>query len=143
MKVLGAFGAECGVDNLDAVVKANFICNEMGLDTISTGSTIGCLMEMYEARLVKKEDVGFEIGFGNEDAVVELTKLTAKGEGIGKLIAQGSYRLSKHFGNTGYSMSVKKLEMPAYDPRAIQGIGLNYATSNNGAAHVRGYTISP
>ncbi len=138
-----SFGGECGVDNLDAVVKANFICNENGLDTISIGSTIGCLMEMYEAGLVKKEDIGFEIGFGDEEAMVKLVSMAANLEGIGKLIAQGSYRLSEKFGDTSYSMSVKKLEMPAYDPRAIQGIGLNYATSNNGAAHVRGYTISP
>ncbi len=138
-----SFGGECGVDNLDAVIKANFICNEQGLDTISTGSTIGCLMEMYEDGLVKKEDVGFEIGFGDPEAVVKLAEMTARNEGIGKLIAQGSYRLAEHFGDASYSMSVKKLEMPAYDPRAIQGIGLNYATSNNGAAHVRGYTISP
>jgi len=63
-------------------------------------------------------------------------------EGIGVLLAQGSYRLAEHYGHPELSMSVKKQEFPAYDPRAIKGIGLNYVTSNRGACHVRGYTIS-
>jgi aldehyde:ferredoxin oxidoreductase len=72
-----------------------------------------------------------------------VTRLTGAGEGFGKKLALGSYRLAESCGHPELSMSVKKQEMPAYDARAIQGIGLNYATSNCGAAHVRGYTISP
>jgi len=138
-----AFGAHCGISNLDAVIKANFICNEQGIDTITMGSTIGCAMELYEKGYLTKEDAGMEIDFGDPDILIKLTEMTVNREGIGDQLAEGSYRLAELYGHPELSMSVKKQEIPAYDPRAIQGIGLNYATANCGAAHVRGYTISP
>lgn len=137
------FGAQCGVDNLDAVIKANFICNEQGLDTITMGSTIGCAMELYEKGYLTREEAGMEIKFGDADLVIKLTELTVNRMGIGNKLAEGSYRMAESYGHPELSMSVKKQEIPAYDPRAIQGIGLNYATANCGAAHVRGYLISP
>jgi aldehyde:ferredoxin oxidoreductase len=75
--------------------------------------------------------------------MVAAVEAIAKGEGFGEILQHGSYRLGEKFGPTEVSMTSKKQEMPAYDPRGIQGIGLNYATSNRGACHVRGYTISP
>jgi aldehyde:ferredoxin oxidoreductase len=75
--------------------------------------------------------------------MVELTRMTAYREGFGDLLAEGSYRLASKYGHPEFSMSVKKQEIPAYDPRGIQGIGLEYATSNRGGCHVRGYLISP
>ncbi|MEI2387659.1 aldehyde ferredoxin oxidoreductase family protein [Breoghania sp. JC706] len=138
------FGGDCGVDDIDAVTKANYICNELGLDTISMGSTIACAMELYEKGCFTKEDTGgIDLSFGNAEAMVEITRLTGLVEGFGKELAQGSYRMAEKYGHPELSMSVKKQEIPAYDPRAVQGIGLNYATANCGAAHVRGYTISP
>ncbi len=138
------FGGDCGVDDLDAVTKANYYCNEYGLDTISMGATIACAMELYERGLITKADTGgIDLAFGNAEAMVEATRLTCVGEGFGKKLALGSYRLAESYGHAELSMTVKKQEMPAYDARAIQGIGLNYATANCGAAHVRGYTISP
>ena len=75
--------------------------------------------------------------------LVELVRKTAYREGFGDELAEGSYRLAEKYGHPEYSMSVKKQELPAYDPRGQQGIGLNYATSNRGGCHVRGYLTSP
>ena len=138
------FGADCGIDNLEAISKANYLCNELGLDTISTASTIACAMDMYADEVISAEDTGgLEVRFGDADVMVELVRLTGLREGFGDQLADGSYRLAEKFGFPEYSMSVKKQELPAYDPRGIQGIGLQYATSNRGGCHVRGYTISP
>jgi aldehyde:ferredoxin oxidoreductase len=139
-----AFGPDCGVDNLDAVTKANYYCNEYGMDTITMGSTVACAMELYEKGIIGlKETGGIPLDFGNAEAVVEMVRLTGAGEGFGKKLALGSYRLAESYGHPELSMTVKKQEMPAYDPRGVQGIGLNYATGNRGGCHVRGYTISP
>ncbi|EHM10453.1 aldehyde:ferredoxin oxidoreductase [Thermanaerovibrio velox DSM 12556] len=139
-----SFGADCGVDDIDAVAMANYRCNELGLDTISMGATIACAMELYEMGLISREMAGVELNFGNGEALVPMVEAAAYRKGkLGELLAQGSFRLASHFGHPELSMTSKKQEMPAYDPRAIQGIGLNYATSNRGACHVRGYTISP
>lgn len=137
------YGADCGIDDLAAITKANHLCNELGLDAISMPTTIACAMELYEEGLISAEQAGCDLSFGNVDAIVELTRQTAYREGLGDLLAEGSYRLAEKFGRPELSMSVKKQEMPAYDPRGVKGIGLNYATSNRGGCHVRGYTISP
>ena len=138
-----AFGPDCGIDNLDAITKANYICNEMGLDTISMGATIACAMDMFEDGVLTLKDTdGIQLNFGNAEVMVELTRKTALREGFGDKLAQGSYRLADSYGHPEYSMSVKKQETPAYDPRGVQGIGLNYATNNRGGDHVRGYTIA-
>jgi aldehyde:ferredoxin oxidoreductase len=138
------FGPDCAVDDLDAVTKANFLCNEYGMDTISMAATVACAMELYEIGAITRQDTGgIALEWGNAEAMVEMVRLTGLGQGFGTKLAAGSYRLAASYGHPELSMSVKKQEIPAYDPRAIQGIGLNYATSNCGAAHVRGYTISP
>ncbi len=137
-----ALGADCGVDDLDAVVMASYLCDEYGLDSISAGATVACAMDLYEAGYIPKEDVPFELNFGSADALVDAIRSMGEQDSeFGKLLAQGSYRLAEHYGHPEFSMSVKKQEFPAYDPRAIKGIGLEYATSNRGACHVRGYTI--
>lgn len=138
-----SFGSQCAVDDLDAITKANFICNELGMDTITMGSTIGCAMELYEEGLVTPEEAGYPLSFGNADAMVKLTEQTAYRKGFGNYLAEGSYRLAAKYGRPDLSMSVKKQEIPAYDPRALQGMGLEYATSNRGGCHVRGYLTSP
>ncbi|WP_035588505.1 aldehyde ferredoxin oxidoreductase family protein [Hippea jasoniae] len=141
-ETIWALGANCGVDDLDAIVYANYLCNDYGLDTISAGATVACAMDLFEAGYIPKEDIGFELKFGDPDAMVEAIKLMCEqSSDFGKLLAEGSYRLAEHYGHSEFSMSVKKQEFPAYDPRAIKGIGLEYATSNRGACHVRGYTI--
>jgi len=138
------FGGDCCIDDLDAVTKANYLCNEYGMDAISMAVTVACAMELYEKGLITKEDTGgIALEWGNAEAMVEVTRLTGVGEGFGKKLALGSYRLAESCGHPELSMTVKKQEIPAYDARAVQGIGLNFATANCGAAHVRGYTIAP
>ena len=138
-----SFGSDCGIDDLDLVNKANFMCNELGLDTITMGATIAAAMDLYEMGALTKEEAGCELNFGNSEAVVKLVEETAFRKGFGNELAEGSFRLGTKYGHPEVSMTCKKQEMPAYDPRGIQGIGLNYATSNRGGCHVRGYTISP
>lgn len=137
-----AYGADCGVRDLAAICKANFICDELGIDPITMGSTIACAMEMYEKGIISKEELGRELKFGDADAIVHFTRLTGMREGFGDKMAEGSYRLAESYGYPELSMTVKKQEMPAYDGRGVQGMGLEYATSNRGACHVRGYLTS-
>lgn len=139
-----AFGADCGVSDLAAVIRANKMCNEMGLDTISTGATIAAAMELYQRGYLKPEDVdGPELSWGSGKAIVEWTRKMGRAEGLGAKMAMGSASLCELFGAPELSMSVKKLELPAYDPRGLMGHGLQYATANRGGCHVRGYMISP
>ena len=142
---LWAFGSNCGISDLSAINMANYLCNEYGLDAISTPCTIAAAMELYQKGYIKEEECeGIPLVWGSSEAVIEWTRRMGEGKiPLAKLMADGSYRLCEYYGHPEFSMSVKKLEMPAYDPRGIQGIGLGYATSNRGACHVRSYTISP
>lgn len=133
-----AFGPDCGIDDLKAVARANNICNEYGLDAISAPTTIACLMEMAEKGYVKHP-----IRFGDVKGMLKLVEQIAKREDIGNELADGSYRFAEKHGHPECSMSVKKQELPAYDPRGIQGYGLATATSVRGGDHVYGYMISP
>jgi aldehyde:ferredoxin oxidoreductase len=143
-ETIWAYGASCGVDDLPAIIRANKLCNEYGLDTISSGATIACAMEMYEKGIIKQDEIdGPALKFGSGEAIVEWTRKMGAGEGFGEKMAHGSYRLAEEYGVPELSMSVKKLELPAYDPRGVQGHGLEYATSNRGGCHVRGYMIAP
>ena len=138
-----SFGADCGVDDLDAITFANFLCNEDAIDPISLGATIAAAMEMFEAGAITVEDTGgVELKFGSAEALIWAVEVTAKGEGFGLELGQGSKRLCEKYGHPELSMTVKGQEFPAYDPRGVQGIGLAYATSNRGACHLRGYTIA-
>lgn len=137
-----ALGAANGVNDLEALQYANLLCNEYGMDPISFGATVGAVMELYEMGVLTKAQIGVEAPFGSAAALAAFAEMVGKGEGFGKEIGQGSARLTKKYGHPDLSMSVKGQEFPAYDGRAIQGIGLAYATSNRGACHLRGYTIA-
>jgi len=137
-----SYGADCGVSDLAAICKANFLCNEYGIDPITTGATIACAMEMYEKGILSREEIGRDLPFGDAEGIVELTRMAALREGFGDKLAEGSYRLASRYGHPELSMTVKKQEMPAYDGRGVQGMGLEYATSNRGGCHVRGYMTS-
>ncbi len=139
-----ALGADTGVDDLDALTYVNFLCNEDGLDPISYGCTVAAAMELFEDGVITTEQTnGIELKFGSAEAFVAATEALMNGEGqLAEDLAMGSKRLTEKYGRPELSMSVKGQEFPAYDPRGIQGIGLNYATSNRGACHLRGYTIA-
>lgn len=137
-----ALGAANGVNDLEALQYANLLCNEEGMDPISFGATVGAVMELYEMGVLTKEQLGIEAPFGSAKALAYFAEITAKGEGFGKEIGQGSKRLTAKYGHPDLTMSVKGQEFPAYDARGIQGMGLAYATSNRGACHLRGYTVA-
>lgn len=138
-----AFGSQTGTDDLAAVSKANYLCNELGLDTISMGHTIGTLMELVEKGKVPQEKLrGLKVNWGNGEALVELTWRTAYRSGIGDDLAEGAMRLAQKYGAPELAMVVRGQELPAYDPRGFQGHGLAYATSNRGGCHLRAYLIS-
>ncbi|OYT45957.1 MAG: aldehyde ferredoxin oxidoreductase [Desulfurococcales archaeon ex4484_42] len=139
-----AFGAQTGTDNIEAINKANYLCNELGLDTISMGHTIGTLMELIELGKVPPEKLrGLNVKWGTPEAIVELVWRTAYRSGIGDDLAEGAARLAKKYGAPEVAMVVRGQELPAYDPRGAQGHGLAYATSNRGGCHLRAYMISP
>ncbi|MBI2831904.1 MAG: aldehyde ferredoxin oxidoreductase family protein [Chloroflexi bacterium] len=135
---LYALGSNCGVDDLSAVVKAFFLCNELGMDVMSCGATIACAMELSQKGFLPEKDVGMKLNFGDGRTLVEMVRKTGMREGFGDLIAEGSYRLAERYGHPELSMSVKKQELAGYDPRGVQGLGLGYAVSTRGACHVRG-----
>jgi len=138
-----ALGAATGVNDLDALTFANFICNEQGYDPISFGATVGAAMEMFEDGVLTTEITGgIELKFGSAEALTQLAELCGLGEGFGAEIGLGSKRLCEKYGRPELSMSVKGQEFPAYDSRGIQGMGLTYATSNRGACHLRSYTVA-
>lgn len=138
-----ALGSDTGVDDLDALTYANFLCNEDGFDPISFGATVAAAMELFESgAITTRETGGIEMKFGSAEALTKSAELVAKGEGFGKELALGSKRLCEKYGRPELSMTVKGQEFPAYDPRGIQGMGLAYATSNRGACHLRGYTVA-
>jgi aldehyde:ferredoxin oxidoreductase len=128
-----AFGAECGIDDLAAIIEANAVCNDLGMDTISAGSTIACAMELTELGLLDSD-----LAFGKASLLSPTLEEMAARRGVGAELADGSLRLATKFGRPDLSMSVKGMEMPAYDPRGMQGQGLLFATSNRGGCHMRG-----
>ena len=143
-ETIWSLGSDCGINDFDAIVKAHHLCNELGLEPISLGSTIAAAMELNEKGYIPEEHLqGWILEFGNAAVIVEATWRTAYRIGFGKYLALGSRKLCELYGHPELSMSVKGLEMPAYDPRGIKGMGLEYATSNRGGCHVTGYTVAP
>lgn len=142
-ETLGMLGACCLVDNLEAVAKANDLCNRYGLDTISTGGTIAFAMEAYEKGILTQKDVGgLDLRWGNPEALISLIHLIARREGIGDLLAEGTRRAAERLGGRAaeFAVHVKGLELPAHDPRAYNSLAIGYATSNRGACHLQGFS---
>ncbi|MBA2352357.1 MAG: aldehyde ferredoxin oxidoreductase family protein [Burkholderiales bacterium] len=137
-----ALGNANGVDDIEALTFANFLCNEDGFDPISFGATVGAAMELFEMGVITEKDTGIAAPFGSAEALCKFAEWTARGEGFGKILALGSKRMCEKYGHPELSMTVKGQEFPAYDARGIQGMGLAYATANRGACHLRGYTVA-
>ena len=122
---------------------ADQLCDDFGLDTISTGNTIGFAYELYEKGLITKEDTGgIELNFGDPGPMLSLIKKIAMREGIGNLLAEGTRRVAETIGHDSldYAIQVKGLELPAYEPRGAKTHGYNYATASVGASHCYGYS---
>lgn len=125
-----ALGADCGIDNLDQIAEMIRLCNEYGLDTIETGTTIAVAMEAGV------------IPFGDGRGAIKLIHEMGKGTPLGRILGTGTEGTGKAYGVT-HVPTVKGQSMPAYEPRAVRGIGITYATSTMGADHTAGYTIAP
>ncbi len=138
-ETVGALGACCGVNDLEAVVYGNQLCNAYGLDTISTGITIAWAMECFERGLLTEEDTGgLELRFGNSEAMTTLIEQIAQRRGFGDVLAEGSLRAARQIGRgtDEYAVQVKGQEVPLHDPRAKFALDIGYATSPTGADHM-------
>jgi aldehyde:ferredoxin oxidoreductase len=135
-------GTDCGVGDLAAITKANYLCNELGMDTIEAGATIATAMELAERGYIPEADIGFPLRFGDAEALLRLTEATAYRNGFGDALAEGGYRVAAKYGHPELFIGSKKQAFAAYDPRGAVGMGLAYATSNRGACHLRGYMVS-
>ncbi len=138
-ETLAGFGSFCGVDDLAAVCKANEICSFLSLDTISTSGVIAFAMECFEKGLLTLEDTGgIDLRFGNADAMVKVTELIGRREGIGDLLADGSKKAAERIGKGAeeFAMQVKGIEFGMHEPRLKQGLGIAYAVNPNGADHM-------
>jgi aldehyde:ferredoxin oxidoreductase len=138
-ETVGSFGPNCGVSDLQAIAKANEMCNAYMLDSISTGSTIAFAMECFEHGLIGLEDTdGLELRFGNAEAMLDMVKRIAKRQGLGDLLAEGTLRAAQKFGGDAlfFAMQVKGQELPMHEPRGKYNVGMGYAISESGADHL-------
>ncbi len=141
-EAIAGFSSNCGVDNLEAMAKANELCNRFTLDAISTSMTIAFAMECFEHGIITLEQTGgIDLRFGNAQAMVHLVELIARREGIGDLLAEGSYRAAQVIGGEApkFTVEVKGQELPMHDPRGKVGVGIGYAVSETGADHLVSY----
>jgi aldehyde:ferredoxin oxidoreductase len=129
-----AFSGPIDSNNLEATIAADQLCDDLGLDTISTGNTLGFAYELYDTD-------GLELTWGNHGAMIAFIKKIASREGLGNILAEGSKKAASIIGkgSEAYSIQVKGLELPAYEPRGAKAHGFNYATANIGASHCYGY----
>jgi len=136
-----AFTGPIANTNIESTVAADQLCDDLGLDTISTGNTIGFAYELYEKGIITKADTdGLELTYGNHAAMVELVKKIGNREGFGDVLAEGTVRAAQRIGKGSefYAMQSKGLEFPAYEPRGLKATGFGYATSTIGGSHGNG-----
>jgi aldehyde:ferredoxin oxidoreductase len=139
---IGGFGSNCGIDDLQAVAKANELCGRHTLDAISTSATVAFAMECFEHGLIGLKDTeGVELRFGNAKAMLWLVDKMAHRQGIGNLMAEGTRRAAQAIGGDAhlFAMQVKGQELPMHDPRGKVGVGFSYAMSETGAEHLTAY----
>lgn len=129
--------SNCDIEDLEALVQFNSLCDDLGLDTISTGNTTAFAMELTE-----KGIKDFGLSFGDIDTYLKVPEMIAKKQGIGTELALGTRELAKRYGGSDFAMQVKGLEFPGYEPRGSWGMGLAYATSDRGACHMRAWPVA-
>ena len=134
-----AFGPLCLNTDLDSIVRANHLCNTHGIDTISAGVSVAYAFYLYELGVLTRNQIGFELKWGDGEAVVKLVEKIIAQEGIGRILSQGTLAMAKEFGRSiDEAAQVKGLEMPMHDGRAFHGMALSYATGPRGACHLKG-----
>jgi aldehyde:ferredoxin oxidoreductase len=139
-----AFTGSIDSTSIEATIAADQLCDDLGLDTISTGAAIAFAYELYEKGILTSGDTdGLELAYGDHSALMPLIQKIALREGFGDILAEGAMRAAAAIGHgsEAYAMHVKGLELSAYEPRASKSQGYNYATANIGASHNYGYAI--
>jgi len=129
-ETISMFGSSCRISNIQTIMKANRLCNDYGMDTITAGSTIACYSELNGEQLTDEE-------------LLKLVELIGERKDVGQELSEGSMRYARAHNKSNLSMQVKGLELPGYDPRGVLGLALGYATSNRGGCHLRAYMIGP
>lgn len=138
-ETVAAFGSLALIDDMEGVIYAGHLCNVFGLDTISTGATIALVCDLFDKGILTTEQTeGLEIRFGDVEMSHRLIEMTAKREGFGNLIAEGSAALAAHFGVPEMAAVVRNLEIPMHDARSFSGMAPVYALSPRGACHLQG-----
>jgi aldehyde:ferredoxin oxidoreductase len=139
---LWVFSAPIDSTSLEATIRADGLCDDLGLDTISAGNSIGFAYELYERGIIDRKDTdGLELIYGDHQTMVKLIEKIASREGFGDVLAEGTVRAARKIGRgaEAYAMHAKGMELPAYEPRGAKSQGFNYATSNIGGSHCYGY----
>ncbi|MCD4719150.1 MAG: aldehyde ferredoxin oxidoreductase family protein [Desulfobacula sp.] len=141
-ETVGLLGASILNSDIETVAAANHVCNEAGLDTINTGSMVSFAYEAFEKGIITKKDVGFDLKWGDGEAMVRLVQMIVNREKIGDLLAEGPVIATKKLGkdSQAFAMHVKGMGLPSHDPRTYFSAGLEYAVSNRGACHLQGFT---
>ena len=145
-ETLAGFGAMLLIDDLAAVSRANDLCNRLGLDTISTSSTLAFAFEAFEKGLIGADETeGVELAWGDPAGMFKLIELVAARRGAGRYLADGTRAAAAHLGHgaEAYAIHVKGLEVAYHDPRAFFSMAVNYATANRGGCHLEGLTYWP
>lgn len=139
-----SFGSDCGLQDYEAIQAANDLCNKFGMDAVSVGVTLATGMELVRQGRVQPEELGGKpLEFGEAQSVLEWIRKIAYGEGFGAKMALGSYILAEGYGRPELAMTLKRMEVPAYDRKERHGQDLEFATSNRGGGHVREHTVAP
>lgn len=139
-ETMAMLGSNCLVSDLESLVKANDLCNRLGIDTISTGAAIAFAMELFELGIINEKDIGFSLQWGDGEALIKMVREIGLNKHFGIILGQGVKKAAQLIGkdSSEYAIHVKGLEVPAHDPRAFKGIASEYATSNRGACHLAG-----
>ncbi len=140
-ETLGMMGSNLGITDFQSVLRLNYICDDMGLDTISAGTVIGFIMEALEAGVFTESEIGCSVRFGDVAGVERLLRMIARREGVGAVLSEGVRHAAEALGRGSERLAVhvKGLECAAWDPRGRRCMGLSYATADVGASHLRGW----
>ncbi|MGD9396970.1 MAG: aldehyde ferredoxin oxidoreductase family protein [Candidatus Thorarchaeota archaeon] len=140
-ETLGLCGGNLGINDAQCVFQLQYLCDDLGLDTISSGALVGFAMEAYERGVLSEEEIGFPLPFGDCEGAKKLVMMIAKQEGLGTTLAKGVRQAAIEIGkgSEDFAVHFKGLEVPAWDPRGKKGMGLSYATADVGASHLRGW----
>jgi|Deesub1362A_J573_1020465.scaffolds.fasta_scaffold01744_3 aldehyde:ferredoxin oxidoreductase len=144
-ETLYALGSLCGIEDVEAVIKGNELCDRFGMDTMTAGNVVAMVMYLMERGVLTEKEVGFSTSFGDSEGMLRLLEMIAKREGFGGVLAEGCYKAAERIGEEAKRavIHVKGLEPAAYDPRALKGMALAYAVSPRGACHLRHMIYRP